>query len=136
MLPAFVLRLEWSPLLNTVGLTTIYLGAGALVFAFLFWPPLVAASGSWVGRFLAFFGAQSYSIYLWHMVVRTLMGSGALEGWGAIASYVGVSIGVGVVMARVVEWPVLRLRERWVPAGNAGGGKAGLPSGGVAARAA
>jgi peptidoglycan/LPS O-acetylase OafA/YrhL len=60
-------------------------------------------------------GFYSYSIYLWHLpllaVVRNAFGDRA----PGVALFYAGSILVGVLMARLVELPALRLRERWFP---------------------
>jgi peptidoglycan/LPS O-acetylase OafA/YrhL len=71
-------------------------------------------------RLPAAVGSESYSIYLWHFPVlfwavpwcEQLLG---LELYGKLAVYLALSLLVGVVMSRLTEWPVLRLRERWFP---------------------
>jgi peptidoglycan/LPS O-acetylase OafA/YrhL len=116
--PAFVVPLETSALMYTVGLTAMYLGSGLLV---------MAASAYDTGRSrivgaLAAVGAFSYSIYLWHMpflrmalpVIEEHMGG--RFGFGArTALYLGGSVVVGIVMARLVEVPALRLRDQRHP---------------------
>jgi peptidoglycan/LPS O-acetylase OafA/YrhL len=75
-------------------------------------------------RLLAAVGSESYSIYLWHFLVlfwavpwcERLLG---LELYGKLAVYLALSLLVGVVMSRLTEWPVLRLRDRWFPSRNA-----------------
>jgi len=80
-----------------------------------------------VGRALAALGFYSYSVYLWHMpVMHWLMphlrerGAFAFSsptlGWLAdTAVYVSASIVAGYVMARIVEGPSLKLRDRLFP---------------------
>jgi peptidoglycan/LPS O-acetylase OafA/YrhL len=110
--PSFLLSNE-HPFVLTLGLTLNYVGYGmvlaaALTLARLLPGPVEAA--------LAYVGFYSYSVYLWHLpllaVVRHLPGALPLA---VVAFYAG-SIVVGVAMARLVEIPALRLRERWVPA--------------------
>jgi peptidoglycan/LPS O-acetylase OafA/YrhL len=113
--PCYVLSNE-HPFVLTLGLTLNYLGYGMVLAAVLtlgrlFPGPLDPA--------LAYVGFYSYSIYLWHLpllaVVRSALGEGAVP---AAVFYAG-SIVAGVVMARLVEIPALRLRERWIPASAA-----------------
>jgi Predicted acyltransferases len=116
--PAFVVPLESSAAMYTVGLTAMYVGSGMLV---------AAASSYDAGRnrflgALAAVGAFSYSIYLWHMpflrmgipMIEERMG--APFGFGArTALYLGGSIVLGIAMARLVEVPALRLRDQRYP---------------------
>ena len=73
-------------------------------------------------RVAARIGAQSYSIYLWHAAV---MGFGSVfvprvvgrptTFYGTMVWYVPGSFIAGLVAAKCVEFPALRLRERWFP---------------------
>jgi peptidoglycan/LPS O-acetylase OafA/YrhL len=116
--PCLLLPGAGSFLVNTVGLTTNYLGFGAIVLL------TVAASQRpqprwerWLSP-LARLGFYSYSIYLWHMAVR-LVTTEQLPyrvGWTAtLAIYFGASIVLGIITARLIELPFLRLRDRVLP---------------------
>ncbi len=99
--PPFVWPLYGHPALYTLGLTSIYLGFGALL-----------------GRV----GFDSYSVYLWHMPflawglprLRALLGV-PRDSWLELLLFVVGSCVVGIAMARVVEQPFLRLRDRLLP---------------------
>ncbi len=77
--------------------------------------------------FMATLGAYSYSIYLWHLAVR-LYGVQLIERACGVtpglsvraASYVIGSLLLGVLMAKIVELPALRLRNRWFPSLTSG----------------
>jgi peptidoglycan/LPS O-acetylase OafA/YrhL len=120
--PAFVFRLEATPWLYTLGLSLFAWASAALLCGLL----LLEPSAGPVSRSFALVGAHSYSIYLWHMPV-ILWGPTLFERWvgvhlgglGACAWALAGSIGVGVLMARLVEQPVLRWRERRFPAQEA-----------------
>jgi peptidoglycan/LPS O-acetylase OafA/YrhL len=120
--PAVFLTIEESRYMQTVGLTAVYCGFGSLL--------LVALSCGWttggwsrpLKKACALIGLNSYSIYLWHMPV---------ERWGLpllgrlgvpigrypvlVAGYFAVSVACGLVMAKVVEFPVLAFRDRLFP---------------------
>jgi peptidoglycan/LPS O-acetylase OafA/YrhL len=67
-------------------------------------------------------GVHSYSIYLWHTTVA-MLGLPAVERllgrrlgtWAALAVYGAASLVVGIGMAKGIEWPVLKARDRWFP---------------------
>jgi len=117
--PAFLLPVETTPGLYTLGLTVLALGGAALVGV------LVAADvPSWrVLRAVGYVGSHSYSIYLWHLPVL-LVGVPYLVGYVTgplhypqlLVVYLGGSLLVGIGMANVIELPVLRLRSRLFPA--------------------
>ena len=116
--PPFVLDLGQSTYIHTLGFTANYLGSGALLL-------LVVHSRFTPGRFLravAYLGAFSYSIYLWHIAVR-LWGVPHLEQllgvqfWflTSTAAYMIGSVLVGIAMAAIIEYPALRVRDRLYP---------------------
>jgi peptidoglycan/LPS O-acetylase OafA/YrhL len=102
------------PFNQTAGLTLVYLGyAGLLLFSLKYVNP----QGKVIGA-LAWIGSYSYTIYLFHMAV-------AESFVASMAAYVGrdtlfvlyllLSIGLGVMVAKIVERPVLRIRETLIP---------------------
>jgi peptidoglycan/LPS O-acetylase OafA/YrhL len=117
LVPAFIFDLE-TFFIYTAGLTCFYLGSGMLLAAAVASEiPLNGAT-----RALGYLGAYSYSIYLWHMPMlkwglpvlqRTLNVQFGV--WGSVAIYMVGSLMLGVVLARVIEVPILRLRDRLLP---------------------
>ncbi len=116
--PAFVLDLETTPFIYTVGLTIFYLGSGMLLVGIL----LSRVPESRLILWLAAIGAFSYSIYLWHMPTRDwviptveyLLGRSL--GFRVRAGFFLIgSIVLGIGMAKLIELPALRLRDRWFP---------------------
>jgi len=111
----------------TAGLTFLYLGFGCVLMLCLHvqdvLPRALAKPFRKIGAGFAYLGMYSYSIYLWHT---------AFLGWGpgfvrhvfhtqlnpvtGFAFYLVVSITVGVLMSRLIEYPVLRMRDRILPA--------------------
>src|ERR1700751_3920338 len=54
----------------------------------------------------------SYSIYLWHTFIGRAVEINS-KTLGAFWLYVGLCIGIGIVLSKVVEQPYLALREKW-----------------------
>jgi peptidoglycan/LPS O-acetylase OafA/YrhL len=115
--PAFVFPLEEYWFVSALGVILFYLGSGFLVVAAM----RLTTVRSAFARLCAALGAASYSIYLWHIPVNTW-------GWGSIQRLTGsesfllqgaVSIvgacAVGYVASRLIECPVLFLRNRLFP---------------------
>ena len=115
--------LETTPFIYTIGLTIFYVGSGMMLVGILLSQiphgRLVAVSAT--------LGAYSYSIYLWHLFV-VLWGMPLVEGTfdleldagSRIAMYFAGSFGLGIAMAKVVEVPALRMRDRWFPSRSPG----------------
>lgn len=105
----------------TIGLPCLTVGFGGIMLCALLWP-----SSRWTtspfARGLAYVGRHSYSVYLWHMPVLLLCLSPGVAGIlhvGSVAllgTYGLVTLIVGTGMAKLVEVPMLRLRDRLYPA--------------------
>jgi len=95
-----------NPIMHTVEFTLLYLGFGLLLCKVV-----NANPARWLSP-IAWIGYYSYSIYLWHgWALRLLPRDTALE---YVVAFV-VSLAPGIVMAHLVEMPVLALRNRWFP---------------------
>ena len=116
--PAFAFPLETTPFIYTIGLTIFYIGSGMMLVGVV----LSRMPGGHLIAGLAALGKHSYSIYLWH-VFLLLWGMPLLEGTmniemdpgSRLAIYFAGSLGVGVAMAKGIEVPTLRFRDRWFP---------------------
>jgi len=119
-----------SPLIWTFGFTSLYLGYGAILLAFVYTTPGQGLSGNLLNTppaaALAWIGIFSYSIYLWHLD----LGAAPVEKWllphvptritslfwlVGTTAYVFAAIAGGVLASKVIEMPVLALRERLFP---------------------
>jgi peptidoglycan/LPS O-acetylase OafA/YrhL len=100
------------PVMLTLGLTLIYFGYAGLLIYFL---NFVDGEGRAI-RALAFIGSYSYTIYLFHMpVAHYLVPALPFDRNVVFGTYLTVSVGFGAVMAKLIERPVLRARERLFP---------------------
>jgi len=119
-----------SPFTFTIGVTLLSLGFGALLIAVVP-PPSGAAAPArfWnlrIVKLVAWVGVYSYSIYLWHL---DLVAMPLFSVLGPMWKYQPVtqtaflylcllvigSVAIGVLMAKLIEFPALRLRERLMP---------------------
>ncbi len=78
-------------------------------------------------RAIAFVGSHSYSVYLWHITTRHWWDELAeratghvLTPWLRLAVFFAGSIGVGVLLSLLVEFPVIRIRDRVFPSRSGG----------------
>jgi len=111
----------------TWGYTFVYVGFGGVLLLSLYARGILsgrlAVIAGQVGNALAFVGIYSYSIYLWHgpggawlpgLVRRTIhFPTGE---YGRFAVYFAGSLVVGITTSRLIEYPVLRIRDRLFPA--------------------
>lgn len=104
---------------RTIGYTFLYLAFGIIVVCAVIAGERLHERG-WA-RLIAFVGLNSYSIYLWHEASKRafslLRKSGLLVlPWALeFVGYALLSVAVGVVMAKLVEIPVLAWRDRKLP---------------------
>jgi len=111
----FFLKPE-DPLIWTIGLTVFAWGAACCVL----WAATVERWSKPL-TLLAAIGAYSYSIYLWHLpvldwiLVPYVLPLTHGRAWPFIAVYVVSSCALGIAMSKLIEYPVLRLRDRWLP---------------------
>jgi peptidoglycan/LPS O-acetylase OafA/YrhL len=118
LLPVFIWKIEDHAWMYTVGVTMFSLASVMLIAATLGRP----IGNNRLTRALAYFGTFSYSIYLWHGPVKwwglptlTWAAGTELSTWVTIPFYFVASLAVGVLMAKLVEMPVLHLRDRFFP---------------------
>jgi peptidoglycan/LPS O-acetylase OafA/YrhL len=112
----------WDFFIHTLGFTYAYVAFSIFLLVALTFA--IPASGlvSVPFRVIAFFGTYSYGIYLWHMPVK-IWGSNYLHRWfgwefsprGELLVYLVGSLVVGIIFSAIIEFPMLRLRDRWFP---------------------
>jgi peptidoglycan/LPS O-acetylase OafA/YrhL len=108
----------WGPSsawdVHTWGYSLYYLGGAAVMMGVL----ACEIPRNRVTLALAGVGTYSYSIYLWHMAfsrfaVPRLEGATSWQTRNVL--HVVAALAIGVLMAKLVELPTLRLRDRWYP---------------------
>jgi len=116
--PAFIWDSTRSPALNTLGVIPVFLGCGCMLMAGI----RLRSSRNPLLILLGALGATSYSIYLWHTLANVWFYPVFRKAVGLehsyplyMACYIGGSLLIGYLMSRIIEWPVLRLRDRWCP---------------------
>jgi len=129
--PAFIFPLERTTWIPTFGLTCFYVGSGAILLSMLY----VEIPESRLTRSLANVGMFSYSIYLWHLPVEHWSGAiverllGIESNWFVyVAMYLIGAVGIGILAAKAVEYPVLRLRDRLYPSRTPSRSPAAVPN--------
>lgn len=117
--PAFVFPFADVWWVLVFGVVAFYVGGGLLVMAghgiTTPWPAPF--------RLAALIGEHSYSIYLWHIPFKMWINPRITRllhiqdvWWLSTACYLIGSIIVGCLMAKIIERPILLLRDKWFPA--------------------
>jgi peptidoglycan/LPS O-acetylase OafA/YrhL len=110
----------WSPFVERIGFTAVYLAADALLLLTLHAPSLQGTL-SGVPRWASALGRYSYATYLWHVPLEALV----LKRWAprllsppsahGFLLFGAASFAVGVALTRIIEAPSLALRDRLFP---------------------
>jgi peptidoglycan/LPS O-acetylase OafA/YrhL len=125
LVPTFLVDVRYSRYVLTLGLTINYLAFGAVVIV----AALAGARASlrnWLLAGIATLGSYSYSVYLWHMPAKRILSLVRRRGWISwpypveLALFFVLTFCLGIAMARLIEFPVLRLRDRFCPSRGSG----------------
>lgn len=116
--PVFCFVFKTTPFLYTFGFALVYVGSACLMVAML----AIRIPNSGLVRAAAYVGSHSYSIYLWHMPVLMWLVPWVTgdfkeqRNWFLyFITYVLGSIFFGIIMAKIIEFPLLRIRDRRFP---------------------
>jgi peptidoglycan/LPS O-acetylase OafA/YrhL len=120
---AYYLRRE-SALFSILGFTFVYLGWAGIFLLCLHvrnvLPRFAAGAAARVGSAFAYVGMFSYSIYLWQGTAETwlprVLNLGVLSPSVRLVIFLAGDLAVGIAMSKLIEYPVLRLRDRFFPA--------------------
>lgn len=100
---------------HMLGFVHLYVGMGLILIGVT----LLQIPRNLVTSAAAKIGSYSYSIYLWHLAAKMWVLPSMREAgwsWGTQQmTFWFMAFGVGIVMANLVELPLLALRERWTP---------------------
>ncbi len=113
--PAFVFELNETPWIWTIGLTMLYIGGGFLLLALL----KSDFKENVILHRLAALGKYSYSIYLWNLPMHFWLmkyTNLAVENWFLyVFVYWSGTFAFGIGTAKLVEYPMLKLRDKIIP---------------------
>lgn len=128
LFPCTIFSMTDGRFMLTIGLTLLYLGFGIVLMLTLraqgMLHGIIARVVAQIGNVFAFVGMYSYSIYIWHVAISALLPGfirlvthDRIDLRGSDTFYVAASILFGILMSRLIEYPILRIRDRLFPAG-------------------
>ena len=112
-----------TPFMSSFGYTMNYLSLGSLFL--ILYKYRGRLSETWLYRGIAWIGLYSYGIYLWHIAITSPVAQATARvpasiQWGVLlcSQYVVATV-MGVFMTKLVEAPMLKVRDRVFPRGQA-----------------
>jgi len=96
--------------MHTLGFTFMFLGAGSLLAKVI--DLQTTGYTARAAESLAIIGTYSYSIYLWHFGIARLVPQSGLV---PFLFYIAMSVSMGMLAAKVIEYPVLAFRDKVFP---------------------
>jgi peptidoglycan/LPS O-acetylase OafA/YrhL len=115
IMPAFIFE-QANSITYTIGLTSFYLGYGGFMIALLQIPLTMKGISGLLVKALCYIGKHSYPIYVFHLLVSgQLQKYQLLNGWLGLLLYFFSSIAFGILISKLIEFPVLHLRDRIFP---------------------
>lgn len=117
--PALAFDLESSAFMRTVGLTLLYLGFGGMVAVAASIPSRGPSALDPLLNALAWLGVISYSVYLWHIPTALVLSAADISYGLQWLTYISGSVLLGWLATRLVETPILKMRDRMFPSRSA-----------------
>lgn len=122
LLPTAYLTLGVHPWVHTYGMT-VFAWAGALMILGL---QNITFANNIIFRPITIIGQHSYSIYLWHFPIAVWVMPVVRKAWAGdgepdldfstlVMIYVVLCLTVGIGLSYLIEWPILKLRDRLFP---------------------
>ena len=114
-MPAFI-WIYTNFIIYTVGLSSLYLGYGGLIISLLQVPLTTKSFYGGLLRPMSYIGQHSYPIYVFHdMIKEQISNRNLLHSGIGIVLYFACTVAFGIVFSKVIEFPVLHLRDRMFP---------------------
>ncbi len=119
-----VLVSEKTMFMTSIGFTFVYLGAAAALLYMVLEKNAAQNIQKYIGstafNTVSHIGFYSYSIYLWHIFIKNYVVENALYYTKTtipkpveFVIYFVLSLGFGIFMAKIIEMPFLKLREKY-----------------------
>jgi len=100
----------------TVQPSVLYLAYGGLMISLLQVPLTTKSSYGWLLQPMSYIGQHSYPIYVFHLAIMVQLSKyNLLRGFRGITLYFVCTIVFGILFSKVIEFPVLHLRDRIFP---------------------